>query len=631
MRRESVMRKWIRKVWLVVVAFALVAVMLFEQGTVVALATESSSVAESESSEKSSSTESSTESKSTEESSTDNKSTETQTESKSTEESSKTEESSSSSSDSSSSSSITYATDEMKDYIRGQLSQYYSDLKLRYKLTDEKLKRMDKIYNSAMSYMANVSLRESELNSYVADIKSYLKNIADENSSGTEKFLMLSNEVPILSASYGEQTFVVLSFINLGKNELTDIVVTPTVSNDKTKWPFYIEQAYDAQCIQMIAPSDTTEEAYNNRMDIGWNFIVRNDVYTGCYPLTFHATYYQNGSLVETDVTTYINIKGEDPDKKLIMYDEDKETKTYNPRIIVTGYKTDPETVYAGSVFNLTVSVKNTSSEVAVENVLFNMEATVEGTDNNSSYSAFLPTSGSSSVYVDKIGAGQTYEMSIEMQSKSDLSQKPYVVTISMKYDVDKQQNISDTAKVSIPIKQEAKIDMGSFEISPDSISVGNQSNVMFSVFNTGKTTLYNVKVTFESDTVDEAMTYLGNIAPGATGNVDTMVTGIAPDETDEGIVTAVITYEDESGNVSRFEKEISLYVYEMSYEDYGNEDYNIDDYYVEESGGLSIGAIIGIVVAVVVVIVIIIVIIIKKKKAKKHKEEMDAIDEDDL
>jgi hypothetical protein len=574
MRREMVMNNIIRKVWLAALAVSLAAVMAVGNGVVVVHADEEEATTEE--------------------------------------------------------SSITYATDEMKSYIRGQLNQYYSDIKLRYKLTDEKKKRMDKIYNSAMSYMANAALMESELRSYEAEIEGYLKDILNEDTTGTEKFLMLSNEVPIISASYGEQTFVVLSFINLGKNVLTDIVVTPTVSNDKAKWPFDIEQAYDAQCIQMIAPSDTTEEAYNNRMDIGWNFTVRSDVYTGCYPLTFHATYYQNGSLVETDVTTYINIKGEDPEKTLIKYDDDKDTKTYNPRIIVTGYKTDPETVYAGSVFNLTVSVKNTSSEVAVENVLFNMEATVEGTDSNSSYSAFLPTSGSSSVYVDKIGAGQTYEMSIEMQAKSDLSQKPYVLTLSMKYDVDTQLNLSDTAKVSIPVKQEAKIDTGSADVMPESIEVGEQSNVMFSVFNTGKTTLYNVKVTFESDTVDEAMTYLGNISPGSTGNVDAMVTGIAPDTTGEGIVTAVITYEDESGNESRFEKEISLYVYEMSYEDYGNDDYNIDDYYVEESSGLSTSAIIGI-VAAVVVIVIMIVIIIKKKKAKKRKEEIDAIDEDDL
>ncbi|MDE5777313.1 MAG: hypothetical protein K2I10_02205, partial [Lachnospiraceae bacterium] len=61
-------------------------------------------------------------------------------------------------------------------------------------------------------------------------------------------------------------------------------------------------------------------------------------------------------------------------------------------------------------------------------------------------------------------------------------------------------------------------------------------------------TTLFNVKVTYESETVESGITYLGNIAPGITGNVDSMLTGIAPDM-GEGIVKAVITYEDEAGN----------------------------------------------------------------------------------
>ena len=175
-------------------------------------------------------------------------------------------------------------------------------------------------------------------------------------------------------------------------------------------------------------------------------------------------------------------------------------------------------------------------------------ELEVEGNETTAAYAAFLPTSGSSSVYVEKIAPGQTYEMTIEMEVKSDLAQKPYVLNVNMQYEDEEYQEYTDKANVSIPIKQEAKIDTGSADIMPESIAVGEQSNVMFSVFNTGKTTLYNVKVSYESDTVESGITYLGNIAPGATGNVDSMVTGIAPDM-GEGIVKAVITYEDEAGN----------------------------------------------------------------------------------
>lgn len=231
-----------------------------------------------------------------------------------------------------------YVSDAWKDQIRGELNRYYSDLKILYKLTDEKIKRMDKIYNSAMTYMKNAGLTMSELTAYEAEIEGYLLEIAKENTSGTEKFLMLSNEVPILDAKYGEQTFVVLSLINLGKTDITDVVVTPTVSNDKTKWPFNIGQAYDAQTIQIIQAADDTTDAFNKRMDVGWYFNVRNDVLTGCYPLPFHVTYYQSGALVETDITTYINIKGSDPKKKLIKDEDDEEKKAANPRIIVTGY-----------------------------------------------------------------------------------------------------------------------------------------------------------------------------------------------------------------------------------------------------------------------------------------------------
>ena len=271
--------------------------------------------------------------------------------------------------------------------------------------------------------------------------------------------------------------------------------------------------------------------------------------------------------------------------------------------------------------------MKNTSTETTVKNVLFDLQATVEGSTTVASYSAFLPTSGSSSVYTDAIAPGETYQMSIEMEAKSDLAQKPYVLTVNMKYDTDEEINKTDTASVSIPVKQEAKMDTGTAEIMPESIAVGEQSNIMFSVFNTGKTTLYNVKVTYESDAIDSGISYLGNLDPGATGNVDSMVTGIAADD-GSGTITAVVTYEDEAGNETRYEKEMNLSVYENVVDDG-----SMDDIYtepaVEESSGLPLPALIGI-IAAIVVIVVVIVIVIKKKKAKKQKKEL-LDDEDDV
>lgn len=522
------------------------------------------------------------------------------------------------------------ASDEARDRIRGSLNRYYSDLKMMKDISDETIKKMDKIYNSAMNYLKGANLSESELKSYESQVRGYLDEYVKDDKlefGSTEKFLMLSNEVPIQTAEYNQQTLVVLSLINLGKSEIKDIVITPTVSSEKDKWPFVIQQAYDAQCIQAIQPASSTADAYAKRMDIGWMYTVKEDAKSGCYPLTFHAQYYQDDKFTETDITTYINIIGNPENGKLGEDSKEDENKS-KPRIIVTGYTTSPETVFAGSVFDLTLKVQNTSKDTAVQNVLFNLEATVEGDNNTAAYAAFLPTSGSNSVYADKIQPGMTYEMTVEMEVKADLSQKPYVLTVNMQYEDEDCKEYTDIAKVSIPIKQEAKLDTGTFEITPNSIAVGEQSNVMFSVFNTGKTTLYNVKVTYESDTVDSGITYLGNIAPGATGNVDSMVTGIAPDM-GEGIVKAVVTYEDEMGNPTRYEKDLNLSVYEITYEE-ESIDYYPEEPMEEQGFTLSIPVIIGIVL-VVIVIIIVLVVIIKKKRNKKQKEELDLLDEDDV
>ena len=525
------------------------------------------------------------------------------------------------------------ASDEERDRVRGSLNRYYSDLKMMNEISDETIKKMDKIYNSAMNYIKGANLSAGELENYSSQVRGYLDDYVKDDKlefSSSEKFLMLSNEVPIQTAEYNQQTFVVLSLINLGKTDIKDVVITPTVSSEKDKWPFVIQQAYDAQCIPLIQPANSTVDAFGKRMDIGWYFTVKEDAKSGCYPLTFHAQYYQDDKFTETDITTYINVIGNPENGEL--GDESKEDeKKSKPRIIVTGYTTSPETVYAGSVFDLTVKVQNTSKKTTVQNVLFNLEATVEGNETTAAYAAFLPTSGSSSVYVEKIAPGQTYEMTIEMEVKSDLAQKPYVLNVNMQYEDEDYLEYTDKANVSIPIKQEAKIDTGSADIMPESIAVGEQSNVMFSVFNTGKTTLYNVKVSYESDTVESGITYLGNIAPGATGNVDSMVTGVAPD-TGEGIVKAVVTYEDEAGNPTRYEKDLNLYVYEMSFEEEPMDMYPMEPMEEENSNKLSVVAIIGIIVLVVIVVIVVVVVIItKKKKAKKQKEDLDLLDEDDV
>ena len=95
------------------------------------------------------------------------------------------------------------------------------------------------------------------------------------------------------------------------------------------------------------------------------------------------------------------------------------------------------------------------------------MEAPTEGKDEQSTAPAFLPTSGSSSVYLEGIAAGGMADISIQLNAKADLLQKPYSMELNMKYEDANAQQIEAASSVSIPVKQDARFEFSDFEISP--------------------------------------------------------------------------------------------------------------------------------------------------------------------
>ena len=515
-------------------------------------------------------------------------------------------------------------TDEDRQSAYILILEHIRSIETLYDLSQAARERIDAVFYRANVYIANTEMTVGQLNAYVAEVQGDLTAAAGDASinSSTCEFLFLANETPITEGRYGQSTTLVLSVINLGQENITDVVITPNVSTLATEWPFEIETSSDVRMIASVPAADSVEQAYAYRQDISWNFMVSEEALTGVYPLTFHVQYYRNGNIEETDLTTYADIVGS-PGNGSLDSSLEEGGNVSTPRIIVTGFVTEPEAVYAGDTFDLTIFVQNTSQETAVSNIQFDLEAAKEGNDANSMYEAFLPTSGSATIYVDSIAPGATREISIEMTARNDLSQKPYVITVNADYEDEDNNAYTATTNVSIPVLQMARVDTGEAEVLPESIAVGSSANVMFSIYNMGRTTLYNVQVAFEGETVAGGSAFLGQIAPGATGNVDVMVDGIAP-TMDEGYVTAVITYEDEAGNVSTLEKEVLLYVYEEYYEDVYYEDEFYDDgmYDYEEEGGGSLGTgwIIAIVAVVVIAVIVVIIIVVSKKKKKKQQ-----------
>ncbi len=500
---------------------------------------------------------------------------------------------------------------------------YMQSLEVRYKLDEKVMENLHKVFDSAVYYIANTEMSLTELWAYVSQTKSNMESTAVAAvTMTTSEFLQVGDNWETLTVGYGQQVSIVLPVINFGTEELNDLIIEPKTSTVVTEWPFEPDMTSYLQTEPFIPGNQTKEAAMANRREFTFTFTARNDVMTGYYPLVFNVWYTKAGVRSEkpAELTVYVRTVGK-PGSGYIG-GNGQEAEGAKPRIVVTGFETNPAKVFAGDTFTLTIHVKNTAKDMAVTNVLFDMQAAQEGEDKTNTYSAFLPTSGASSVYMDRIGANTAADIVIEMTAKADLAQKPYVLDVNMKYDAGTAFDLTDKASVSIPISQESRFDTSIPEVVPADISVGSQSNVMCSIYNTGKTTLYNVQVKFHADSVDEASAFVGNLQSGATGNVDVMLTGIAP-TMDDGTVIMEISYEDDAGNVTKEEKTITLFVTEMIMDDMmGGDmmdgDMMGDGMMPEEQSGSKKGLIIGIVVGVIVVAIAGVVVFLQIRKKKK-------------
>lgn len=412
------------------------------------------------------------------------------------------------------------------------------------------------------------------------------------------------------SANYSEVMNFDVNVRNTGYKTAYDVRVDMELSEDITKFPFEINDGnYDRQMGNMN-PDQTVA--------VPFSMAVREKAKSGYYPIKFKIRYRENENgnfAAPVEDTFYVRVYGKDEGDSLDS--EAGENERTKARIIVDSFETDPAEIYAGQDFTLKVRMKNASNSIAASNILFTFESEAV-----SDSPVFTTVNGSNSVVVNSLAPGASDTLTIKFSSSPTAEQRSYTITINEQYDSPEFKNAKEAVKIAVGLKQEARLNTGTIEVMPDAISVGGESNVMFSINNTGKVMLYNVNAVFEADSIQKNEAYVGNIEPGKSGNVDTMINGIAP-TTDDGKVKLSITYEDENGKVSTVEKEIQLMVNEDQSMDESNIDdtWNSDDVQPEPSTtdklkhlAIPVG-IVGVVLAAVILVVI---------RRKKKKAGMD-------
>ena len=430
-----------------------------------------------------------------------------------------------------------------------------------------------------------------------------------EDSSEPVAFALGENQ-STPSANYSEVMNFDVNVRNTGYKTAYDVRVDMELSEDITKFPFEINDGnYDRQMGNMN-PDQTVA--------VPFSMAVREKAKSGYYPIKFKIRYRENENgnfAAPIEDTFYVRVYGKDEDDSLDS--EAGENERTKARIIVDSFETDPAEIYAGQDFTLKVRMKNASNSIAASNILFTFESEAV-----SDSPVFTTVNGSNSVVVNSLAPGASDTLTIKFSSSPTAEQRSYTITINEQYDSPEFKNAKEAVKIAVGLKQEARLNTGTIEVMPDAISVGEESNVMFSINNTGKVMLYNVNAVFEADSIQKNEAYVGNIEPGKSGNVDTMINGIAP-TSDDGKVKLSITYEDENGKVSTVEKEIQLMVNDDQSMDESNVDdtWNSDDVQPEPSTtdklkhlAIPVG-IVGVVLAAVILVVI---------RRKKKKAGMD-------
>ena len=219
-------------------------------------------------------------------------------------------------------------------------------------------------------------------------------------------------------------------------------------------------------------------------------------------------------------------------------------------KLIVDSLSTNPSAPKAGDTFDINLVLKNTNEKQYIQNI--KVSYTV---DND----VLLPANGSSSFYIPKINAGETYELVIPVTARPDMPDSPVKMNLTMEYEDKKVSSVSANQVVILNVKQVQKIKLDQLVLPQGEVLVGESASFTMNIINSGRTTLYNVSAAMLDNDMftTGGSSYIGNLEAGASKQMEL---DIYPNA--EGAIdgTVRVTYEDANGNQQYEDVPYSIY-----------------------------------------------------------------------
>lgn len=419
--------------------------------------------------------------------------------------------------------------------------------------------------------------------------------------------------VTTASGKHGGKVLVRLPLMCVS-GPVMNIKVAPKLSTSLDEFPFAIERVdYTVGYNGFINANQIIEFQFDMRF--------ADKVTAGVKKVDFTVTYERGwgsaeGSSTEScDVSLYVNVTkgyeaaGETPGG---------ETTQTLPKLVVDSYSFSEEKIYAGETFTLTFTVRNTSNEEDTKSILLTMT-------NNAETGKLTPAEGSNTLYIDKLAKGESKTLSMSLATAPDTEAKAYELKLDFDYEGTKTRPATlakGASSASIPVTVLQKIRLKIDDPTVDGEAMEGESvPVYFSLYNMGRSPIYNCMVTVEGDGLSlEDSIFQGTVAAGNSMRADLSVITATPGQIDGEIV---ISYEDALEEKMEERLPLSLYVTE-AYNPDANGDME-DPGYIDQPtiGGMDgpsagipvwIWIALGVVVAAAIVVAI---ILLKKKRAK--------------
>lgn len=214
------------------------------------------------------------------------------------------------------------------------------------------------------------------------------------------------------------------------------------------------------------------------------------------------------------------------------------ETGSPVPNIIIKDYSYGGESIPAGEKFHLSIKLKNTSHKLPIENMVATVTA---GQD-------FAINGSTNTFFFNKVKAGKSVSLALPMKATNTVQSAPTPISVNVKYeyvDQKKRTAVSTDLQVSVPVYQKDK-----FEIKPPTLPptafLGEENSFQFTYTNKGKGTIYNAEVEVSGDvSTPTPIQNLGNLEAGKNGTVSFAFT---PEKAGKCKFKITVRYEDDNG-----------------------------------------------------------------------------------